>query len=320
MRLIKACLALLLVAECQAAWEVRLDYYGDLKRLEEPEVKKAGIKTPEAFRSEVLKSEAKKTNTKHSPTGPNYCTSEEISSMNVDNCTCRPFGTKCFSKCPVCNIPVLNATKYTTQCDIGCVTPEAECEGCGIWFDSLCWCLKSPGKCNTNGDIRPFGDQIWVHLVSQQAMKDDLITTNELSTGILEMEKQPLKFNDGWVFAQTEYKPATQALALNSYRVRTQEQIHIHLCNRSTTFPGILDSETPNYSNTLLPLSQDPSTSCVTVPPNGLLKNFATNIAAFLRKSTCKELVGAGIIQDTSGQTWGCVTTISGGPLGIFCG
>lgn len=298
MRLIKAGLALLLFAECQA-WELRLDYIDTLDDLPEKET---------AHKE-----------TAHKPSGPNYCTSEQISSMDVDNCTCRPFGTKCYSKCPVCNVPVLNATKFTTQCDIGCVTQEAECEGCGIWFDSLCWCLQNPHRCNTNGDVSPFSKPIWVHLESQQAMKDDLITTNELSTGILDMEKTQIKFNKGWIFAQTEYNPVTQALALNSYRVRTQEQIHIHLCNRSTTFPGALSLETPNFSNTLRPLVQDPSTSCVTVPPTGMLRTFANNIADFLRKSSCKELVGAGIIQDTKGNTWGCVTTISGGPLGVFC-
>ena len=58
-----------------------------------------------------------------------------------------------------------------------------------------------------------------------------LITTNWPVTGIERLQDLDLDADKGWSFAQGHYKRSTQALAMNSMVSRSEEQIHIHVCD-----------------------------------------------------------------------------------------
>lgn len=251
-----------------------------------------------------------------------YCNSRNITSMDVGTCTCQPerFGCQNFSSCSVCGIPALQSYRNMTSCDRGCEDRDWNCEGCGLWFHSLCDCLQQPTKCNTSSPIQSGTPPIWA-LLETTGTAHNLITTTEHVPGILELSNAPQRYDAGWVFAQEHYNPQREALALNSFRARTHEQIHIHVCPRNSNLPGILSKETPNFSNRFVPLLNDPQVHCITVLSSTVLRNFATNIVSFLSTtSECPKLVGAGIIQDSQGvYTWGCVTINSAGPLAKLC-
>lgn len=266
----------------------------------------------------VFTSLAQDTATSHtSKKRATYCSSVQIHSMDVAQCDCQPQQSSCSTICPVCT-PVLQSKKYTLSCTGGCTDQESSCEGCGIWFHTLCDCLKNQAICTTSGPVTQGGPMIWALL--SQGSGDNLVTTTDLLPGILEMAANPTRYDPGWVFAQRQYQPSTQALALNSYRARTQEQLHIHVCTLNQGTYNTLSSEPLISSGHLEQLTGDPSLYCLTVPGGGTVNHFASTIQDFLNHNTvCQELVGAGIMQDKHGNTWACVTTNSAGPIGKFC-
>lgn len=103
------------------------------------------------------------------------------------------------------------------------------------------------------------------------------------------------------------------------------EQVHIHICDRSKATAEMLAKETGHGH--LVQTNRDKDLYCLMVDHPFKIKDFASTMANFYNnlpptiQKPCKELIGAGIIQDSSPQkrTWACVSTISGGPQGKFC-
>jgi hypothetical protein len=183
--------------------------------------------------------------------------------------------------------------------------------------------LKNPSWCTTTSAAIKQGDKpIWV-LLSQPGAKENLTTTNERVSGILDTYKEPKFFDAGWVFSQSVYKPQAEALAMNSVRVRTHEQIHTHVCRRNDTMYDKLNNENPNHYNSenLTRLASDEELLCLVVKNGGIVKDFASALGRLFAANphTCKERIGQGILQDKYGNTWACATNNTAGPLGKFC-
>ncbi|KAM5356661.1 hypothetical protein ACJ41O_003307 [Fusarium nematophilum] len=250
------------------------------------------------------------------------CNADEISTMNVRSCRCKLFTDNCPAKdFDACGH---TATKTVNKCCKGCGDDNSDCKGCGLWFTSLCRCLKrGNGGCPSSGNIAKDGQPVWVHL--QEDDDDDLIIPTKIIPGILEMAEQKNweLGNDGWQYAQQVYDPKTEALALNSWRARTHEQIHIHVCDVNMTTRAILDKEEHPKGGRLTQLKGDPEMWCIVREQKGTVNTFASTISEFLKtkhQGVCDKLVGAGIMRDTLENTWACATTSSSGPLGKFCG
>ncbi|KAH6893009.1 hypothetical protein B0T10DRAFT_604280 [Thelonectria olida] len=245
-----------------------------------------------------------------------YCTTANITAMDVEKCICKDKPTGCLGgQCDVCN-PVLTSTKNTLSCGQGCHQSEEDCEGCGLWFHTLCDCLKGTTPCVPSSTIKKGAQPVWVHLIGGPTV-EPLITTTELIPGILEMSHR--KRDEGWYFAHTRWLPDHQALALNSVRVRKQEQVHIHMCHRNATTSRELTGLDAAQYPSLRPLPHDEEMWCLAT--SGTLNRFATTVNDFLgsHKKICPQRVGAGVIQDGNGNTWGCVTTNTAGPISRFC-
>ncbi|KAK5049112.1 hypothetical protein LTR84_005535 [Exophiala bonariae] len=268
---------------------------------------------------------------------PPLCNSTEISTMNMGSCVCREQQFGCSSPpmncsvCPNSKGEFLTAFKNVTTCLGGCTDREASCQGCGLWFHSLCDCLKNPQWCNkTSGPIKKDTGPIWV-LLSQPGAKENLTTTNERVSGILDTYEKPKFFDEGWEFSQSCYKPQEQALAMNSVRVRTHEQIHTHICKRNDAMYNFLGAENPNHYNSedLTLVSNYPNNDgkgtdilCLVVKNGDPVKNFASALGQLFAKypNTCQQRIGQAILQDKYKNTWACATNTTNGPLGLFCG
>lgn len=254
-----------------------------------------------------------------------FCNSTQIINMDMTGCECRGQQTGCTGKdstdCSVCN--GLSAIKNVTSCDGGCTDKESSCQGCGLWFHSLCDCLKNPQWCTvTSAAIKKNDSPIWV-LLSQPGASENLTTTNLRVSGILDTYEKPKFFDAGWAFSQSVYKAQDQALAMNSVRVRTHEQIHTHICRRNDDLYDKLASEhIKNFNSVnMTRLESDPELYCVAVQNGGIVQDFSSALGRFFEAHphTCKERIGAGILQDKYKNTWACATNSSSGPLGKFC-
>lgn len=244
-----------------------------------------------------------------------YCTTRDLIHMDVTSCTCHPQNTGCSSTCQECNTPV---TKHIHSCTGGCQDSEAACTACGIWFHSLCDCLQHPASCTTSGKIERYGNPVWA-LLETAPHDDNLITTTEFLPGILQMGPT---HDEAWIFSQANYKPASQALAINPVKVRTMEQIHVHVCNRNTTTGKMLAKETMKSSSNLVQLAGNKEMYCRWVNHGATVKGLSADIANFLANlppGVCRDMVGAAIIQDNNGRVWACATTNHYGPLAIVC-
>ncbi|KAG9249816.1 uncharacterized protein F5Z01DRAFT_668153 [Emericellopsis atlantica] len=251
------------------------------------------------------------------------CTTKQISSMDVGSCTCAGQLTGCTTNCAVCS-GAFTPTKKVKSCSGGCTDSEHDCQACGIWFHTLCNCLQHPTgstPCPNSGSITKGGPPVWV-LLKNSGQGHDLVTTTELLPGI---EKMGPGHDQGWQFAQKESTPKSQAVFLNSVRARDMEQVHIHLCNSNQATAKMLSQEKIKSSTQLKQLDGDKNLYCLGVDHAvritgfaGIIANFMANLPSTISKP-CKELVGAGIIQDTTGRTWACASTNSGGPQDKFC-
>ncbi|RSM03753.1 hypothetical protein CDV31_010372 [Fusarium ambrosium] len=250
------------------------------------------------------------------PRDPAECTSDDIEKMDVKSCVCplRAEGCK-DNPCRACGH---DAPKDVKVCDTTCTQSQVTCQGCGLFFNSLCRCLQNrAGDCNTNRPIQAGGDDVWALLPGH----DNLTTTNKLISGILDMSNQENRaFGDqGWFFAQKNYDPSEEALVLNSWRARTHEQVHIHRCAINETTRDVLSSEDTVKVGQLTQMKKDPDLWCITREGGDSATSFATSIGQFLEakhQGVCDKLVGAGILRDNKMRTWACATTNSAGPLG----
>ncbi|KAH6889376.1 hypothetical protein B0T10DRAFT_460039 [Thelonectria olida] len=256
------------------------------------------------------------------------CRMKDIEDMNVDFCNCIEKRNRCEpTPCKVC--PSLAGggvlvKKKTTTC-FGCKDADLGCKGCNLWFNSVCNCIKNddqPNACLTSSPIQKKGDPVWV--LVEDPKHHNLITPTKPITGIAELnDKRNVALgNLGWNFAQANYKHKTEALAMDSWRTRKQEQVHIHVCNKNTTLEAMLSKEKIPTDGRLFRLQGDPDLSCVVRPNNGLVFDFSSIIDRFSEDEfpfMCNAIVGAGIMSDTRGNTWACATTHKAGPVSKFC-
>lgn len=250
------------------------------------------------------------------PRDPVECTSNNIQKLRVDSCVCPPRADGCKGNpCKACGH---DAPKDVTACSTTCTQSEVTCKGCGIFFNSLCRCLRhNYADCITNIPITVGGEAVWALLPGH----DNLTTTNKLISGILDLStKENRAFGDrGWMFAQENYNPKKDALLLNSWRARTHEQVHIHRCAVNETTRDMLSKEDPVRVYHLSQTKGDPDLWCIADRKGGPIMEFASNISLFLTagyQGVCPQLVGAGILRDKKKRTWACATTNSAGPLG----
>lgn len=270
------------------------------------------------------------------------CTSNQISSLNVAGCDCQQHGVplKCPLYAPQCDSLVAPSTVVRINPNNGglnlwgdgCIDGNFACNGCYLWFGSLCRCLKPAGTCTLTTPAVA-GNPIWALLEDHM-----LITTTQKLPGILELHLAP-EPNRGWQLGQdtlrnppqgATYTRATGALAMNSVATRTEEQIHIHVCeNQSSIVRRELSMLTRSSYTTLtnVPIAGIPANSlkCQVAPFSGMNVNVATAIFDELNgipnyAASCdKFLVGAGLITDIHDYTWVCVTTSTRAAEELFC-
>ncbi|KGO45169.1 hypothetical protein PEX1_000080 [Penicillium expansum] len=285
--------------------------------------------------------------------GPNLCTSADITKMDVSGCTCpstfpsSPTDLVCVTpsgQCPItCNpppppSPVIPRSELS-QCYSGCVDANSECNGCYIWFSSLCRCIRAfqagtPTTCIASPSIgagppQPNQSPSWVVLGG-----GDLITTTDLIPGILQLNSAA-DVDGGFRLGQDTLNNRgirdTGTLAINSVSTRSEEQIHIHVCNNpGSTVRGILDKLHRDSFNTTssVDLSALPkpsaAMSCRASHNRGEDINIGRDIVNWLTQyagtTTCAQYdVGAGVIVDSNGYAWACITTGHRAAENLFC-
>jgi len=245
--------------------------------------------------------------------------------------------------CPItCNpsppSPVVPRAELS-QCGSGCVNANSKCNGCYIWFSSLCRCLRDfqfgfQTDCKASPDIgtglpQPQQPPSWVLLRT-----GDLITTTQLIPGILQLNTAP-DIDGGFRLGQNTLNDqqirGTGTLAMNGVSTRSEEQIHIHVCD----YPGsplrdILDGLDVNKYKTSqsVPLGAlhkpNAAMNCRVSPNQGVDINMARDITDWLKQyhgsNDCAQYnVGAGVITDSSDYSWACVVTGARAAENLFC-
>lgn len=280
--------------------------------------------------------------------GQNICTSQQISNVDVSGCSCPsnfptpPSNLICATNSNTCSftcqppppISPLTSRAELTQCGSGCVDANNDCNGCYIWFHSLCGCIRDrqAGGMDCIFAFGPPGSPAWVVLTN-----GDLITSTLLIPGILQLATAADP-DGGFRLGQNtlrnghagqQYSRATGTLAMNSVITRSEEQIHIHLCNHPNSgVRGILNGLTrDNYrilkSVDISSLGKSNAGMWCRVSPNkGEDVNVARDVLDFLGRvaNTCaQDLVGAGVVTDVNDYSWSCVTTNQRAAETLFC-
>ncbi|OJJ96313.1 hypothetical protein ASPACDRAFT_63758 [Aspergillus aculeatus ATCC 16872] len=260
------------------------------------------------------------------------CTNAQIlksDKATLAHCECSKGDQKCSTQCPVSPAPVgspcppnLLTQLHLNDCAHHCLADTNHvCSSCGVWFHSLCTCLQT-GTCVQQYPNPAPGAAYWV-----KTPGGDLATVTVPVADILALEAEhPKLAEEGWDFGQSSAlavsNPATQALVINSVHSITHNQIHMHLCPLNRDMQRLLTQlVTPKT-----PLSQFKSRQPVRLTPQfgGQLmycqaaqsKNqpipgriMSENIKAVRDdKSLCDYEVGAAVMRDSNGITWGCVT------------
>jgi CDP-diacylglycerol pyrophosphatase len=137
-------------------------------------------------------------------------------------------------------------------------------------------------------------------------MDDNLITATQLIPGIRE-----LYVEDPWTWGQQLWKPGKGALAINSVRTRSQEQIHMHICrahDETQKFLGQLDFT--QYLKAMTEVTekkwmcQAGETGATSM--DGMVAKVQGQLA---NDRWCPDFIGAAMIADSKGRIWACVTT-----------
>ncbi|KAJ6103950.1 hypothetical protein N7486_004172 [Penicillium sp. IBT 16267x] len=269
------------------------------------------------------------------------CTSDDIANVDVAKCVCPskfpPLGSNtCLGMgghrySQSCNPPpggsVSPQYDVKTGGGVGCVDANNECNACYIWFGGLCNCLKDlstgTSKCIPSFKISSASktSPVWVVNAAH-----NLITTTQRTPGILELGTIP-KYQQGFDFAQTTVKnmfPKTGTLAVNSVTSRTEEQIHIHLCdNTNTNLRDALSKlNTASYSKLSPVTGAGVAMQCRVANNKGDNIDQAGDVTTYLAKLAATDCgryhVGSGYMVDNNGYSWSCVT-IGGSAEYIFC-
>ncbi|KAE8352281.1 hypothetical protein BDV28DRAFT_4998 [Aspergillus coremiiformis] len=257
------------------------------------------------------------------------CDTTHISNHAVSQCDCATtFSDSGCTRCldASCNNQPLKGKLTANTCGSGCVDQNINCDACGLYFNSLCRCLKGTAtNCVSRGN--------WWLLNAHQ-----LITTTQRVPGILQLGSD----NSGWQLGQEILGSSTVAqsltradgtLSLNSVLVRDQEQIHIHLCeNPKSQLRNYLSSPPVRRDNyqTLKPIPTSfPDYPQGSVRCQASLTKGAANInvaqitSDYLNtvpKACAQDSVGVGLITDGNDYSWVCVTTGEHSGEQLFCG
>ncbi|KAJ5716196.1 hypothetical protein N7493_008107 [Penicillium malachiteum] len=273
------------------------------------------------------------------------CTSSDIANMNVLNCacpsdfppgsnTCKANGKPCTQ---TCNGGSVTSFAELDVCGAGCVDANNECNGCYIWFSGLCTCLQKMQEqektsCIASSSLTPGQKTPPIWMINA---RNDLMTTTYLIPGILQLHQIP----DYWVgfnLAQNTVRKNqgnTGTLALNSVASRTEEQIHIHLCNNGNknvrdVINGLdpakyktlatvdISKAMPGYAMQCRVSSQKDANI---IDQGGDILSHLQTLSTDHGPDNCAQYhVGSGFMIDNSGLAWSCVTT-SGSAEKIFC-
>ncbi|RAH84599.1 hypothetical protein BO86DRAFT_441437 [Aspergillus japonicus CBS 114.51] len=258
------------------------------------------------------------------------CTNAQIrkgDKTSLAHCECFKGDQKCSTQCPVSSQPPgspcpgnLLTQLHLNDCTHHCrADTNHVCSSCGVWFHSLCTCLQT-GTCVQQYASPAPGAAYWV-----KTPGGDLATVTVPVADILALEvEHPQLAEEGWDFGQSAKvsNPATQALVINSVHSITHNQIHMHLCPLNRDMQKLLSG----LVTLKTPLSQFKSRQPVRLtsqfggafmycqaaqgknqPISG--KVMSDNIKAVRNdKSLCDYEVGAAVLRDSNGITWGCVT------------
>lgn len=161
-----------------------------------------------------------------------------------------------------------------------------------------------------------------------------LITSTLPVSGIENLRDAGIHADDGWRFAQKNYNRSAQALVMNSMAARTEEQIHIHVCDikdqpcnqsgRTREILSCLSRDTSSRDDfkklKAVPLMPG-DTKCKVSPTKGSQGSLdiAEDIETEIRKKDCKLYTGAAIITDKNDFTWACVTDSPVAAEYIYC-
>ncbi|KAJ5382410.1 hypothetical protein N7517_000321 [Penicillium concentricum] len=123
----------------------------------------------------------------------------------------------------------------------------------------------------------------------------------------------------------------TGTLAMNSVSTRSKEQIHIHVCDHpGSTVRGILNKlhrdsfkTTSSVDLSALPWPSA-AMSCRASPTRDEDINTGRDIVDWLKQyagmTTCAQYdVGAGVLTDSDGHSWACITTGHRAAGNLFC-
>ncbi len=262
------------------------------------------------------------------------CNASDIEHMGISStCICGSGR----SECPRLEYTCQNPTR-TIRPNSGLIVPKGakgacsddknwQCNSCYLWFNNLCSCIqKLRYSLHTNcksSDPVPHNTPVWVLLEDQT-----LITTTQPLSGIEELDKAGIYANVGWNLGQRNYNRSTQALAMNSMATRTEEQIHIHVCNvkKNPCYPSgrtreILSClDRSEYTKLKpVPLMLGDSKCRVASNQGEPIDNIAEDIIKEIQKKECSKYIGAGIITDSRNYTWACVSDSTTAAEYIFC-
>ncbi|KAL7914668.1 hypothetical protein GGI35DRAFT_434960 [Trichoderma velutinum] len=272
-----------------------------------------------------------------SPKPPPACLIKDIRGMDVSKCTCEPHHKDTCHKdgCTACRGAADIQFRFTksVNCHPGCTDDDKECTGCGLWFSTLCTCLRYDDCNKTASYSNPPKDQAIFVLTNSD---ERLVTTTDLLPGILEMANNPPRYEVGWKFAQGNFDPKTQALVLNSVRSRTHEQLHIHVCDKPEPADprvlAILDNipkKDHNLGRQLKQVANHEDLYCRTIEAGSKDMNVYDFVAAIkevldnqsldVDGKICHGFAGAAIIRDNHLNIWACVSGNRDGPLSRFC-
>lgn len=233
------------------------------------------------------------------------CKSEWIATLNVGSCTCVSGKDPKCQSCPLqCGG---NSFSKLIDCGKGCSDTNMACDSCFIWFDQVCNCVKS-GNCQ-HSPTTP----AWMLLAP--GTPDAVISTTQQMSGILELNSDV-----PWDWGQSILSRRSQALVINSVLRRSQEQIHIHVCQALQSMQTKLGTlrhqdfqkmtAVPNDHALLCRAEQDEAT-----PITRVMADIQQQIAS----AACKDYVGAAVVVDDHNRAWACVTTDTRLTQDAFC-
>lgn len=225
------------------------------------------------------------------------CKGSQISTNNVQNCQC---DTSQRPPCKSCDLKSCASHTHSglDTCYVGCTDANRLCDSCYLWFDQLCVCLQT--GCPTRKSTSTNSE--WVLMNGKLGL---LVTTTELMPGIRE-----LWVEDPWTWGQEKWKRGSEALAINSVRTRSQEQIHMHICSVNDDAQKWLTNldHTKYQTMTKIP-GRDWQCRVGQQPGDSVHDMTDLTQRALFSGSWCPDFIGAAVIVDNKDRIWACLTT-----------